>query len=160
MADFINIIERKIIDQLRTDFPSCHVYGQYPESTNIQYPCIILEIEGSGPFQKMMGEKVSFGSTDYTGELYGIIYVIHVLIDRKSDITVDGTKYKQRRLQNYLLLNVANTMTDLGTTAKPWPATVDVIEQELQNWVDVGYDAQMELFGASVTFMVAFQNYR
>jgi len=107
-----------------------------------------------------MGEKVSFGSTDYTGELYGIIYVIHVLIDRKSDITVDGTKYKQRRLQNYLLLNVANTMTDLGTTAKPWPATVDVIEQELQNWVDVGYDAQMELFGASVTFMVAFQNYR
>ena len=37
---------------------------------------------------------------------------------------------------------------------------MDVIEQELQNWVDVGYDAQMELFGASVTFMVAFQNYR
>ena len=160
MADFINLIERKIIDQLRTDFPACHVFGQYPESTDIQYPAIILEIEGSGPFQKLMGEKVSFGSQDYTGELYGIIYVLHVLIDRKSTITVDSTKYKQRRLQNYLLLNIANTMTDLGTTAKPWPATVDVIEQELQNWVDVGYDAQMELWGASVTFMVAFQNYR
>jgi hypothetical protein len=160
MADFINIIERKIIDQLRTDFPDCHVFGQYPEAVDIQYPAIILEIEGSGPMEKMMGEKVSFGATDYTGEMYGIIYILHVLIDKDNSITVSGEQFKQRRLQNYLLLNVANTMTDLGTTSKPWPGTVDVVEQELQNWTDVGYDAAMELWGASVVYMVMFQNYR
>ena len=160
MPDFINLIERKIVDQLRADFPNCHVFGQYPEATDVKYPAIILEIEGSGPFQKMMGEKVSFGSSDYTGEIYGIIYILHVLIDRDSEITVEGEKYKQRRLMNYLLLNIANTMTDIGTTAKPWPVTVDVVEQEIQNWADVGYDPALELWGASVVFMVAFQNYR
>ena len=51
-------------------------------------------------------------------------------------------------------------MTDLGTTSKPWPVTIDVVEQELQNWADVGYDPALELWGASVVFMVAFQNYR
>ena len=130
MADFINLIERKIIDQLRADFPTCHVFGQYPEAVDVQYPAIILEIEGSGPYQKMMGEKVSFGATDYTGEIYGIIYIVHLLINEEISITVGSDKYKQRRLMNYLMLNVANTMTDIGTTAKPWPATVDVIEQE------------------------------
>ena len=108
----------------------------------------------------MMGEKVSFGSSDYTGEIYGIIYILHVLIDRDSEITVEGEKYKQRRLMNYLLLNIANTMTDIGSTAKPWPVTVDVVEQEIQNWADVGYDPALELWGASVVFMIAFQNYR
>jgi hypothetical protein len=160
MADYINVIEHKIVDQLRTDFPDCHVFAQYPDTEQVRYPAIILEIEGSGPYQKFMGEKVSFGASDYTGEIYGIVYILHVLIDKKSSITVSGSPYKQRQLMNYLLLNIANTMTDLGTSSKPWPATVDVVEQELQNWADVGYDPALELWGASVVFMVAFQNYR
>ena len=50
--DYINIIERKLIDQLRIDFPGAHVFGQFPEAEEVSYPCIILEITSSGQFDK------------------------------------------------------------------------------------------------------------
>ena len=114
--DFINIIERSLIDELRAKFPNCSVYGQYPEAVNATWPAIILEMVGSGTEQKFMGEKVTFGSsnTSSTGEIYGVVYVVHLVIDIDSQINVDNSGtiegYKQRRLLNYLMLNVANSL--------------------------------------------------
>ena len=68
--DFINLIERAIIDELRSIFPECSIYGQYPEAVNASWPAIILEMVGSGTEQKFMGKKVTFGAsnTQTTGE--------------------------------------------------------------------------------------------
>ena len=59
MADYINIIERAIIDSLRSDFPEAHVYGQYPDAVNLSYPAIILELVGMGQETKFMGEAMN-----------------------------------------------------------------------------------------------------
>ena len=86
--DFINDIERAIIDQLRTIFTDAHVFGEYPQAADIQYPAIISEITSSGRFDKFMGESVSFGSEDKTGEIVGIMFTYHIIIDKDSELTV------------------------------------------------------------------------
>ena len=150
--DFINLIERAIIDELRNQFPECSIYGQYPEAVNASWPAIILEMVGSGTEQKFMGKKVTFGSsnTQTTGEIYGVAYVIHLIIDN-----VSGTGYKQRRLLNYLMLNVANAIQDMT-----FPSTVEITERHLQTWTDIGFAADLELWGATATMTVLFENYR
>ena len=155
--DFINIVERAIIDELRTKFPNCHVYGQYPEAVNASWPAIILEMVGSGTEQKFMGDKVTFGSsnTKTTGEMYGMVYVVHLIIDKDSQVNVDNVGYKQRRLLNYLMLNVANAVQDMS-----FPSTVEITERHLQSWTNVGFAADLELWGATATLAVMFENYR
>ena len=159
--DFINLIERKLIDQLRVEFPNCSIYGQYPEAVNATWPAIILEMVGSGTEEKFMGKKVTFGSsnTQTTVEIYGVVYVIHLIIDKDSQVNVDndGTieGYKQRRLLNYLMLNVANAIQDMD-----YPSTVEITERHLQSWTDVGFAADLELWGATATLAVYFENYR
>ena len=54
--DFINLIERKLIDQLRVEFPNCSIYGQYPEAVNATWPAIILEMVGSGIQEKFINQ--------------------------------------------------------------------------------------------------------
>ena len=159
--DFINIIERSLIDELRAKFPNCSVYGQYPEAVNATWPAIILEMVGSGTEQKFMGEKVTFGSsnTSSTGEIYGVVYVVHLVIDKDSQINVDNSGtiegYKQRRLLNYLMLNVANSLQDMD-----FPDTVQITERHLQSWANVGFASDLELLGATATLGVLFENYR
>ncbi len=155
--DFINIIERAIIDKLRTDFPGISVYGQYPEAVNASWPAIVLEMVGSGTEEKFMGQKLTFGAsnTKTTGEMYGVVYVVHLIIDKDSQVNVDNVGYKQRRLLNYLMLNVANAIQDMD-----FPSTVEITERHLQSWTDVGFAADLELWGATATFMVKFENYR
>jgi len=65
--DFINIIERKLINQLRDDFPGCHVFGQYPDAVDISYPAIIVEISTSGLFDKFMEKNYHL-----TGKIKGV----------------------------------------------------------------------------------------
>lgn len=156
--DFINIIERKLINQLRDDFDGCHVFGQYPDAVDISYPAIIVEISTSGLFDKFMGEKLSFDGQDKTGELVGLMYIIHLILDKDAQMTINGEVYKQRRLMNYLLLNVVNTFTDM--TPAQFGSDVEVTYQDLSNWTDVGYDPEMELWGASAVYMLVFKNYR
>jgi hypothetical protein len=159
--DFINLIERAVIDELRVKFPNCAVYGQYPEAVNATWPAIILEMVGSGTEEKFMGKKVTFGSsnTQTTGEIYGVVYVIHLIIDKDSQVNVDNNGtiegYKQRRLLNYLMLNVANAIQDMD-----FPSTVEITERHLQSWTDVGFAADLELWGATATLAVYFENYR
>ena len=166
--DFINDIERAIIDQLRTTFATAHVYGQYPESIDMEYPAIISEITSSGMFDKFMGEQVSFGTEDKIGEIVGIMFTYHIVISKDSELSVaQGTDpetyviYKGRRLLNYLMLNVANILTDMGgPDGGSWYSGTEVVQQDLNNWSDIGYDPALEMYGASAVYMIAFKNYR
>jgi len=164
--DFINDIERAIIDQLRLTFTDAHIYGQYPEAADVQYPAIISEITSSGRFDKFMGEDISFGTEVKIGEVVGVIFSYHLVIDKDSELSVtqDDTSvvvYKGRRLLNYLMLNVANILTDMGSpTGGSWYTGTEVLQQDLNNWSDIGYDPALEMYGASAVYMIAFKNYR
>ena len=154
--DHINVIERAIIDKLRTDHSGVRVYGQYPEAIDAEYPCIIMELTSSGEFDRFMGQKVDFNGTSKTGELVGLVFTIHTVVDKESKKTVSGEVFKQRRLLNYLLLNVANSITDMTFSS----STVEITERDLGNWVDIGYDPELELYGGSCVYTVVFKNYR
>ena len=164
--DFINDIERAIIDQLRLTFTDAHIYGQYPEAVDLEYPAIISEITSSGLFDKFMGEQISFGEEDKTGEVVGILFTYHLVIDKESELSVTQDDesvvvYKGRRLLNYLMLNVANVLTDMGSDrGGEWYEGTEVLQQDLNNWSDVGYDPALEMYGASAVYMIAFKNYR
>jgi hypothetical protein len=93
--DHLNDIERKLIDQLRTGTyvtasgdanawsdGDVTVYGQFPDTTEVQYPALIVE------------------------------HIANIGVDKASSITVDGEVYKERRLLNYLMLNCANVLMD------------------------------------------------
>ena len=157
--DFINLIERAIINQLRTDFPKAHIFGQFPEAVDVAYPAIIVQLVASGVDEQFMGRQITFGpdDTETTGEVYGMVLHIHLVVDKKSVISVGDPAegYKQRRLLNYLMLNVANTVTDLE-----FPSTVEILERHLQAWSEIGYVPELELWGASAVCMVAFKNWR
>jgi len=164
--DFINDIERAIIDQLRLTFTDAHIYGQYPEAVDLEYPAIISEITSSGLFDKFMGEQISFGEEDKIGEVVGILFTYHLVIDKESELSVTQDDesvvvYKGRRLLNYLMLNVANVLTDMGSDrGGEWYEGTEVLQQDLNNWSDVGYDPALEMYGASAVYMIAFKNYR
>ena len=162
MADFINTIERAIIDQLRTDFSGFTVYGQYPEAIDVSYPCIIVEQLANGSDTQFYGQNATFGGSDKTGEIYGLAFRFHVIVDKTSSksITPDGGSstevYKQRRLLNWAILNVANSLMDLSFDA----TKVQIIERNYNGFSDVAYNADLELWGATATMGVSFENFR
>jgi len=86
--------------------------------------------------------------------------MIHLILDKDAQLTVNDEIFKQRRLLNYLMLTVANAFTDMGTEGSEWPATVEVTQQELSNWTDIAYDAELELWGGSAVYLLVFKNYR
>jgi len=159
--DFINIIEREIIDQLRDTFDTAHVFGQFPEAVDVSYPAIIVQLVASGVDEQFMGSQVTFGASDTqtTGEIYGMVLNLHLIVDKESVISVendpDTEGYKQRRLLNYLMLNVGNSITDLT-----FPSTVKILERHMQAWSEIGYVPELELWGASAVYMVSFKNWR
>ena len=162
MADFINTIERALIDALRTDFPDFVVFGQYPETEDVKYPCIIVQQFANGLEEKFYGQKMTFGGVEKKGEIYGMAFAIHVMVDIDSaiDATPDGGSstevYKQRRLLNYAMLNIANTLMDLDFPI----AKVQVTERHFAGFREVEYVSDLEIWGATTTLSVSFQNYR
>ena len=190
--DYLNVIERKIIDELRIFFngkdggptnPKVFVSGQFPEPENLKFPSVILQQIGSGFEESLIGETLTMtdpddGSVDtYTGEIFGVGFMIHIILDKEAEIDVGTTpqgssKYRQRRLLNWMMLNVANVLNDIDwatpVTSSPaglsynpnYDASVDVQERHLQAWRDVGYSPVMQWWGASAQFMLTFLNYR
>ena len=186
--DYLNVIERKIIDELRAFFNTHHtsdndgvvkIYGQFPEPEELKFPAIMVEQVGSGFEEKLVGEKVTFGASTYTGELYGIAFLINILIDKEASYNIgtspQGTtnaKYKQRRLLNWMMLNIANTINsiDWATAVSSSPAglsynprydgSVEVLESHLRAWRDVGFLPAFQWYGASAEFSLVFKNYR
>ena len=184
--DYLNVIERKIIDELRIFFNTVnssandgkvYVSGQFPEPEELTFPSVVVQQIGSGFEEQFFGRKVTFGSDSYDGEIYGVGYLIHIFIDKESELDVGTTpqgssKYRQRRLLNWIMLNVANVLNDIDwatpVTSSPaglsynpnYDASVDIQERHLQAWRDVGYSPVMQWWGASAQFMLTFLNYR
>ena len=184
--DYLNVIERKIIDELRIFFNTVnssandgkvYVSGQFPEPEELKFPSVVVHQIGRGFEEQFFGKKVTFGSDSYDGEIYGVGYLIHIFIDKESELDVGTTpqgssKYRQRRLLNWMMLNVANVLNDIDwatpVTSSPaglsynpnYDASVDVQERHLQAWRDVGYSPVMQWWGASAQFMLTFLNYR
>ena len=91
-----------------------------PEVEELKFPAIIVEHTGSGFEEQFMGQKVTLGSTSGTGETYGASYAIHLIAEKESQIQVasgsfsaSNAYYKQRRLLNWMMLNVANSVMDI-----------------------------------------------
>jgi hypothetical protein len=45
-------------------------------------------------------------------------------------------------------------------TGGSWYTGTEVLQQDLNNWSDIGYDPALEMYGASAVYMIAFKNYR
>ena len=184
--DYLNVIERKIIDELRIFFNTVNssandgkvfVSGQFPEPEELKFPAVVVQQIGSGFEEQFFGEKVTFGSDSYSGEIYGVGYLIHIFIDKESELDIGtapqgSSKYRQRRLLNWMMLNIANVLNDIdwatkveskpaGLSYNPnYDASVDVQERHLQAWRDVGYSSSMQWWGGSAQYMITFLNYR
>ena len=166
--DFLNVIERAMLMGLSDKINSVtasdgtediYFYGEFPESEEIKFPAVIIQQRASGFVEQMMGQAMTFGGSTGTGELYGINYNIHIICEKESEITVSGSVYKQRRLLNWLMLNVANEMTDLDFSTYE-EETIEVTERRLLAWRDIGYMPEFQWYGASCDYSLVFKNYR
>ena len=169
-VDHLNIVERKLIDNLRTgtyttaagtstawSSSDVTVFGQFPTTDQTKYPSIITEMVANGIEQQYMGQNLTFGASDTAakGELYGVGFNIYIMVDRDSSITVDGP-YKERRLLNYLMLNCANVLMDVDFSA----TTTEVTERHFSGFREMGYNPDLETWNAVASMVIVFKNNR
>ena len=172
-VDHLNIVERKLIDNLRAgtyntaagtstawSAADVTVFGQFPSTDETKYPAIITEMSANGIEEQYFGQNLTFGGSDTAakGELYGVGFKIHLLVDRDSSITIDGEPYKERRLLNYLMLNSANVLMDVDFPEATVPATV--VERHFSGFRDIGYNPDLETWNAISSMVVVFKNSR
>ena len=164
-TDHLNIIERKLIENLRTGTYSggtawssgdVTVFGQFPDTEDIKYPCIIVQMLANGIEEQFMGQAISSGSSTVKGELYGVGFNMNIAVDKESSITVGGTPYKQRRLLNYLMLNCANVIMDADFTS----TDTEVVQRVYTGFRNVGYEPALEVWAAMTGMIVVFKNTR
>ena len=170
-VDHLNIVERKLIDNLRAgtyntaagtstawSTADVTVFGQFPSTDETKYPAIITEMSANGIEEQYFGQNLTFGGSDTAakGELYGVGFKIHLLVDRDSSITIDGEPYKERRLLNYLMLNGANVLMDVDYSA----TTTEVVERHFTGFTDIGYNPELEIWAAMATMVIVFKNNR
>ena len=179
--DFLNLIERALImgisDKINTQTGSgedIYVYGQYPETEELRFPAVIVQQVASGFEEKFFGESVTFGSSSNStsagsGEVYGVAFLVHLFVDKDTEITItsnriknnasETTTYKQRRLLNWLMLNIANAVMEID-----WDDyeedELEVIERHLAQWRDIGYFPSAQWHGATAEFELYFVNLR
>ena len=168
-VDHLNIVERKLIDNLRTGTyntaagtstawtsSDVTVFGQFPTTDQTKYPCIITEMVANGIEQQFMGQNISFGTDEKKGELYGVGFNIYLMVDRDCSITISGEPYKERRLINYLMLNSANVLMDCDFSA----TNTEVVERHFSGFRDIGYNPDLETWNAMASMVVVFKNNR
>ena len=171
-TDFLNVIERALMmgvsDTINglTDSENIHIYGEFPEVEDLKFPAVIVQQTGSGFEEQMMGQGITFGSSSGSGEIYGITYMIHVICEKETQVQVKSgassggdVYYKQRRLLNWLMLNVANAVSDLNWDVYE-EEDLEVLERHLNSWSNIGYISELQWYGASADFLVTFKNYR
>tara|TARA_R100000995_G_scaffold8493_1_gene3674 strand:+ start:358 stop:936 length:579 start_codon:yes stop_codon:yes gene_type:complete len=186
--DHLNNIERALIDKLRTgtyttttgsatawSSGDVTVYGQYPTTDDVNYPSIITEMVANGMEQQFMGQKLTNNAgTDARGELYGVGFNIHIMVDSESSIDVTNTiagpsdatqPYRERRLLNYLMLNCANVLMDLDFSnitkgAIGTPAATEVDQRMFSGFRDLAYNPELDLWMATASMVVVFKNSR
>ena len=179
--DFLNLIERAMMmgisDKLNgataTD-NDIYVFGQFPETEEIKFPAVVVQLVSSGFEENFFGEEVTFGnSSNITvsgkGEVYGVAFLIHIFVDRETEISVTAKSiktgssstivYKQRRLINWLMLNVANAIMEID-----WDTyeedELEVLERHLNQWRDIGFLPTAQWHGATAEFALYFLNLR
>ena len=171
--DFLNVIERALmmgisdsINSLTESGENIHVFGEFPEVEELKFPAIIVEHTGSGFEEQFMGQNVTLGSSSGTGEIYGASYMIHLICEKESQIQVKSTAssasdvyYKQRRLLNWMMLNVANSVMDVNFDTYEEEDT-QIIERHLNSWQTIGFIPELQWYGASAQFMLTFTNIR
>ena len=171
--DHLNIIERAMMMGISDKINSAvtgdvYVFGQFPETEDLKFPAIVVQQVSSGFEEKYFGEDITFvaSSTSASGEAYGIAFLVHVFVDRETIIKIDttgngtpDTDYKQRRLLNWLMLNVANSVTDLNwDTYKE--SNLEVTERYLRGWRNIGFIRDLQWYGASADFLLFVKNFR
>jgi len=170
-VDHLNIVERKLIDNLRTgtynitggtatawSSSDVTVFGQFPTTDEVQYPAIVTQMKANGIETQFMGQNITFGAsnTEAKGELYGVAFDIDIAVDRASTITVSGEPYKERRLLNYIMLNCANVLMDVDFSS----TTTEVVQRNYTGFTDIGYNPDLEVWAASASMIIVFKNNR
>jgi hypothetical protein len=166
--DYLNIIERALMmgvsDKLNTATATgsdIFVRGQFPQTDDIQFPSVIIQLVNSGFEEKYFGESVTFGAaaTASTGEVYGCTYLVHIIVDKDTEITIGSDVYKQRRLINWLMLNIANSVMEIDWSVYE-EEELEILERHLNQWRDIGFMPQSQWHGATAEFSLAFLNKR
>jgi len=166
--DYLNVVERALMmgisDKINTDTAAdedIHVYGHFPKTDNLKFPAIIVNLLSAGFDEQFFGQDVTFGSASAagTGEVYGAAYMVHVLIDKDTEITIGSEVYKQRKLLNWMMINIANYVVDIDWSVYE-EEELEVLQRQLEAWRDVGYLEEFQWFGATAQFTIHFKNYR
>ena len=168
--DFLNVIERAMLmglsDKINTSTTdstskdgSIFFYGEFPEAEEVKFPAVIIQQTASGFAEQLMGQSMTLGSSSGSGEIYGISYNIHIICERDNEIQIGSTVYKQRRLLNWIMLNVANELTDLDFSAYQ-EEEMEIVERRLLAWRDIGYMPEFQWYGASCDYTLTFKNFR
>ena len=179
--DYLNLIERALMtgisDKLNSataDGNDIYVHGQFPETEELKFPTVVVQLVASGFAEKYFGDQVTFGdssnsTTSGSGEAYGTTFLVHLFVDNDTEISVTSNRiknnasetivYKQRRLVNWLMLNIANAIMEIN-----WDDyeedELEVLERHLTQWRDIGFMPTAQWFGATAEFELFFLNLR
>jgi len=164
--DYLNVIERALMMGVSDKINSAvtgdiHVYGQFPETEDLKFPALVVQQVGSGFEEKFHGEKITFGSdsTSSSGEVYGMSFLFHMILDKDTTIAISGVDYKQRRLLNWLMLNIANSVMEIDWGVYE-EEELEILERHLASWRDIGFIQEVEWYGATAEFEIYFLNKR
>ena len=162
--DFLNVIERALMMGVRDTINTAvtgdiYVYGEFPETEDLKFPAVVVQQVASGFEEQLMGQGQTFGGASGTGEIYGVAYTVHIILERETEITIGSEVYKQRRLLNWLMLNLANAVMDINWDTYQ-EEQLDVHERHLQTWRNIGFLEELQWYGASADFMLTFSNFR
>ena len=162
--DFLNVIERALMMGVSDTINSAvtgdiYVYGEFPETEDLKFPAVVVQQVASGFEEQLMGQGQTFGGASGTGEIYGVAYTVHIILERETEITIGSEVYKQRRLLNWLMLNLANAVMDFNWDTYQ-EEQLDVHERHLQTWRNIGFMEELQWYGASADFMLTFSNFR
>ena len=162
--DFLNVIERALMmgisDTVNTAVTGdVYVYGEFPETEDLKFPAIVVQQVASGFEEQLMGQAQTFGGASGTGEIYGVAYTVHIILERETEITIGSDVYKQRRLLNWFMLNIANAVMDINWDTYQ-EEQLDIHERHLQSWRNIGFVEELKWYGASADFLLTFSNYR
>ena len=164
--DFLNVIERALMmgisDKINTAVTGdVYVFGQFPETEELKFPAIVVQMVASGFDEQFMGQSTTFGvgSTGGTGEIYGVSYLVHVLLEKETELTIGSESYKQRKLLNWLMLNIANAVSDIDWAVYE-EEELEILHRKLEMWRDVGFLTSFQWYGATAEFTLHFKNFR
>jgi len=164
--DYLNIVERALMMGISDKINAAvtedvYVFGQFPTTDDLKFPAIVVQMVASGFNEEFFGQDVTFGASGAsgTGEVYGVTYLVHVLLEEDTTITVSGDVYKQRRALNWLMLNIANAVADINWSVYE-EEELEILERRLAAWRDVGFLTEFQWYGATAEFLIHFKNFR